>query len=709
MRWMINTEILDRTDGVIENDKKREVVLLILFFALAMLIRAPGLGRWCLAVDEFYCSKAASFILEKGLPIFPGGGYYIRGIGLQYLTALPMSFIENLELAVRILPLLFGVLTIPLFYLFCRKFLGEFESILCAVILLLSSWHIELSRFARMYTPFQFFFFLFLYHVHSGFRGNESRHRIAAWIVAALSVFVYEGSVIPALLLAALVLTGDAGKTNKNLALFSVLLLGLLSLNLAANLVNYRSLGVPEAELVTKAPPLPAPSPPAPAPAPAPASTSSPLDKLPVVLPDLGLLAFACRSWLGRTMLVLFACAGALLTARSLRKYEGPYPKVVLYLSFVPLPFLPLVHQFGILAVLGVLLAMNRRDIRLIAEKDLPYWGIYVLLVFVFWTLIAVQSGNLDRIRHYLAGYPPVKYSILEPFLQAIPLWTVFLLGMAAFSILRNILFRRWEEDTFPITILVLSLALMSIFKTLYKETRYSFFFFPLFLVVAMGEMRVIRLYLSEKVWSVFGKRAGAFLLLVPLMVFLSTEDFHLHHVMDVSAPDLNFRTGNYRQYAFHWYPRFDFKTPAQFVEERYMEGDVIVLEQVAMSQYLRKPFLNYVAEVERFNGIARKGGKEEVWSGRPLISNFRQLAAKVPGSDHNALWIIGIVWEYPGGRWSLATKYEGLAKEFGLAIDLVFVGIDGRTGVWRVKRSIVGKPSDPARRKQGAKEQKIL
>jgi len=41
------------------------------------------------------------------------------------------------------------------------------------------------------------------------------RHRLAAWIVATLTVFVYEGSVIPALLLAALVLTGDAGKTKK--------------------------------------------------------------------------------------------------------------------------------------------------------------------------------------------------------------------------------------------------------------------------------------------------------------------------------------------------------------------------------------------------------------------------------------------------------------------------------------------------------------
>ena len=687
------------SDGVIGDGRKREVVLLILFFALAMLVRAPGLGRWCLAVDEFYFSKSVRFILERGIPVFPGGGYYVRGILLQYLTALPVSFLQNLELAVRIVPLLFGALTIPLFYMFCRKFLGKFESILCTGILLLSSWHIELSRFARMYMPFQFFFFLFLYSVHSGFRENASMHRAAAWVIATLTVFVYEGSIIPALLLAALVLTGDAGKTNRNLALFSVLFLALLSLNLAVNMVNYRSLGVTEAELVTKASPPSVPSS-------SPAPTSSPPDEFPVVLPDLGLLAFACRSWAGRSVLALFACAGAWLTARSIRKYEGPYPKAVLYLSLVPLPVLPLIHQFGILAVLGGLLAMNRLDIRLTVRKDLPYWGIYVFLVFIFWVWIAVQSGDLDRIRHFLVGYPPVKYSVVEPFLRAIPRWIVFLLGIAAFSILRSVLLPRPEEDTFPITILILCLIFTSVFNTLYRETRYSFFFFPLFIVVAMGEMCAIRQYLSGKVWPALGKRAGSLLLMIPLAVFLSTEDFHLHHVIDVSSPDLNFRTGAYSRYAYHWYPRFDFKTPARFVEGKYIEGDVVVLEQVAMSQDLRMPFFNYVTEDnERFEGIARKGGTEEIWSGRPLISHPRQLASKVPGNGRNSLWIIGIEWDFHGRAPNLGTKFEKLAKEFDLDIELAFVGIDGRTGVWRMRREIVDKAADAVRHPPGTKE----
>jgi hypothetical protein len=124
------------------------------------------------------------------------------------------------------------------------------------------------------------------------------------------------------------------------------------------------------------------------------------------------------------------------------------------------------------------------------------------------------------------------------------------------------------------------------------------------------------------------------------------------------------------------------------------------------MSQYLRKPFFNYVSEnSERFRGIARRGGTEELWSGRPLISLPRQLASKVPGNGLNSLWIIDVVWDFHGGAPKLETKYKELAKEFGLVIELAFVGIDGRTGVWRMRREIVGKTADPVRHQYGTKE----
>ena len=136
---------------------------------LALLIRAPGLGKWCITMDEFYYAQPVSFILEKGVPELPGGGYYTRGILLQYLTALPVMVFENWELAIRLLPLLFGSLTIPLFYILCKLFIPTIPSFFASIIILLSSWHIEFSRFARFYAPFQFLFLLFLFLFYKGY------------------------------------------------------------------------------------------------------------------------------------------------------------------------------------------------------------------------------------------------------------------------------------------------------------------------------------------------------------------------------------------------------------------------------------------------------------------------------------------------------------------------------------------------------------
>jgi hypothetical protein len=62
-------------------------------------------------------------------------------------------------------------------------------------------------------------------------------------------------------------------------------------------------------------------------------------------------------------------------------------------------------------------------------------------------------------------------------------------------------------------------------------------------------------------------------------------------------------------------------------------------------------------------------------------------------------------VWDFHEGAPKLETRYEEFAKELGLVIELAFVGIDGRTGVWRMSREIVGKTADPGRHQHGAME----
>ena len=58
---------------------------------IGIYIRFNGLGKWPLALDEYYIIQSVENILKHGLPQFANGGYYVRGILMQYMIA-PTSF-----------------------------------------------------------------------------------------------------------------------------------------------------------------------------------------------------------------------------------------------------------------------------------------------------------------------------------------------------------------------------------------------------------------------------------------------------------------------------------------------------------------------------------------------------------------------------------------------------------------------------------------
>jgi len=47
-----------------------------------------ALGKWPLAIDEYYFAQSVQNVLHFGIPEFPCGGLYVRGLLLQYASAL---------------------------------------------------------------------------------------------------------------------------------------------------------------------------------------------------------------------------------------------------------------------------------------------------------------------------------------------------------------------------------------------------------------------------------------------------------------------------------------------------------------------------------------------------------------------------------------------------------------------------------------------
>jgi hypothetical protein len=660
-----------------KKDKVAHLIICVSLVALALLIRAPGLGKWCFAVDEYYFSRSVSFILENGIPEFPSGGYYTRGIALQYLTAGASLLFEKPEFAARVVPLVFGVLSIPLFFILCRLFLPLLPALLCSVILLVSSWHIEFSRFARMYAPFQFIFFAFLYAYYKGYWRNIRTYQKFSWILAFLSVFFYEGSIfLPAVLF--IVFIRDEGGSLREKKPLGAVLIVLLLLNLFVIKIGFRNMGVDNAlppDLTMQ--------------------TADILQRLPVVMPKL---TYFIALW----KVPLFAILYLFILGIAFYLYfKSIYDKGLQWsnlFSLIPLTLL-ILHQFGLFFTFMLVLMITNNDVKNKYLRLMKIWTLLIIIFLLFWTMFGFFTKDLwfhgQGSGAVLKGmvkimflYPPFHTDIIIPFVFYTPMWSFFALILIAVSTIHVIAVNRDSPSLFLLMIIVVCTFLISILKKPFHETRYFFFFYPLLYVIAFVECS----FLIDGVKRLLNRKTAVFLangfILIPLFLFFATEDFNLEQVRNVSSKEMNFRMGRYTGLASHWYPRADFETPAQYVNEAYVEGDIVVIDYSPISQYLEIPFINYLSpDHARFKGEARKEGREQIWTGRPLIYDVDTLVKIVTDESHESLWLISIVQGIGGGSFVKENYPVKIGGRYNLNVSLEYVGIDGRIGVWRFQR----------------------
>ena len=148
---------------------------------------------------------------------------------------------------------------------------------------------------------------------------------------------------------------------------------------------------------------------------------------------------------------------------------------------------------------------------------------------------------------------------------------------------------------------------------------------------------------------------------------------------------------GEYDRYFHHWYQRADFESPSRYVNRVFSGGDVIVADHIVMTRYLDKPYTYYVyyKQPEMYPYHARKGGTQEKWTGRPLISRPEELAGRVPAEPNRSLWLITSVVKDRAGSSFMGTYHNvpTITKQYNLQANLVFKGLDGRIGVWKITR----------------------
>jgi hypothetical protein len=597
--------------------------------AIGIYFRFLSFWVWPLATDEYFIYRSMSFILDSGIPEFPCGGYYSRGLLYQYVTIPLLAIGISPEASIRLVAILSNLAMLPAAYLLARRIGGIRLAAVIVTILALSTWEIELARFGRMYAPFQAVFLWYVYHAYCLIQTDDHRHWRWLLGLSLVAPLVWEGGITVALLNFLPILMRRTswrfGHLVAAVIIFSTAVIFLQT--------DFRTMGPASADH----PPIVELSA---------ADSVAPQGKFSFLGPQL-VEAPVLGSILVVLSLILVAGFARLLPA-----YKSESRAIV---TLFMLTACILLNQIllAVMVFLGASLVnwFRLQDVLLPRYRRifLPLCGMLVIWIAValgFQTEEIPISGPKALIKGLLPliSFPDLIDSFLYPWLLSIPLMLVVLLFGSGLALANSLFSRNYEYSGIRLllSIVIVSLTVIGAVTIRYTETRYSFHLYPLLVILSLfgfahfmiGSTKTERLV---KRWAP----------LVFLCLFFLSSDFALDHMVRIGTYDANFRIGYSSARAQHYYQRFDFKSPADFVNRRAAPSDVVIMTSEVVTQYLstsnRKmnSFVYLHKTDERYKSQACDFGNLERWTGLPLLSEVGDIEALAETNPGSRLWLV--------------------------------------------------------------------
>lgn len=160
----------------------------IIFGAWARLQNLGNLSFWG---DDGMTYLGTRGVITYGYPLIPSGFINFHTIFSFYLRAVPALVFGLNEFSLRLPSAVFGILAIPLTFIFVREVLkNKYIALLSSVIVSLSIWQIEFSREVRWYSEFNFFYLASVYFFYLGFIEEKKPFRILFVVFMILVTFI---------------------------------------------------------------------------------------------------------------------------------------------------------------------------------------------------------------------------------------------------------------------------------------------------------------------------------------------------------------------------------------------------------------------------------------------------------------------------------------------------------------------------------------
>jgi hypothetical protein len=155
-----------------------------------------------------------------------------------------------------------------------------------------------------------------------------------------------------------------------------------------------------------------------------------------------------------------------------------------------------------------------------------------------------------------------------------------------------------------------------------YFDTRYFFFLYPLIIITSFLSLQNI---LSKIFYRQFQTNFTLSLLVIPILFF--SEDFNLRHLFLIDSREMNYRQNFTLAEKIHYYPRWDTRTPAEFINKNLKNDEIVIINEQVYDYYLnRTDYFYYNYKGPEFTGISVNKGKKERWTNARLIYNTKDL-----------------------------------------------------------------------------------
>jgi len=625
------------------------------------LARFWNLGRWPLAIDEYYFAQSVQNLLHYGFPKFACGGYYVRGLLLQYASAGLQLTGMSAELAPRLIAAICTLVALPAAYQLGRRLGGRDVGLVAVAVLALSVWEVEIGRFGRMYAPFQCLFLWYVVFFVQYVVDGRRRAAIPMLVLSAMGFAVWEGGVFLVLtnLLPPFIRHPDGRLTGRDW----LYLAGCSLLFIPAYYLTVADLRTSDSDLPADYAELP---------------DSPSQSRLDAAIPPFKTLR-AHIPWAVAFLVPL----GVVLWAgvQQLRTRLQPKAEPLALLGMLLVLGCAALQQFelavGVLVILVLLGIVDTESLSLANARPLY---IAILACAVFWVAYGVavaewHTPGLSSLHTlFLLGYEFVRFpdsvrQIAMPWARTVPLLSLGLFILVTANIARGVLRYR---DTPPAERVLLALFVVLLLAAAAsnpprQETRYVFFLYPLailFSIMTIG--RCTRRMLGE---SPLGAAAAVVLC---LLAFVLSEDFRPKHLWNIDSEAINFRIGMGSRLSGHYHPRSDGRAAATWLREHAVPGqDLVIIAFPGVDFYYPKSDYYFVAESDpRFESWACSRGTTQRWSNLPMLHSYEALRAKI--TSGRRVWMVleparmqPILATLPPGTWTL----EWTSREHDISI----------------------------------------